>query len=108
MTDYCSCGEPMDTDCQGEPRCPMCDGACPCCDDGGMDAQEDCDDPQDDDYTSSDHVNWYQNGKLVLTVPGGAEGDHVQALRAHMEETGWFPNAWFISDHGNAHLIDLS
>ena len=29
------CGEEMDKDCQGEPRCPECDPPCPSCDDGG-------------------------------------------------------------------------
>jgi uncharacterized protein (TIGR02996 family) len=28
------CGDVMDTDCQGSPRCPDCDGPCPCCSDG--------------------------------------------------------------------------
>ena len=31
----CSCGEDMDTGCNGNMRCPTCDGPCPCCDDGG-------------------------------------------------------------------------
>ncbi len=101
MTDYCDCGELMDTDCQGEPRCPMCDGACPCCDDGGFEDSE----PSEDDYTTGDHVHFYQNGKLAFTVP--ADGDHVAALRAHMEQEQFWPNCWFVSDHGNAHLIDL-
>lgn len=30
------CGEDMDTDCQGEPRCPECDPPCYCCHDGGV------------------------------------------------------------------------
>jgi hypothetical protein len=29
-----TCGEDMDTDCQGRPRCPTCDGPCPDCYDG--------------------------------------------------------------------------
>lgn len=29
------CGDEKDTDCNGEPRCPTCDGPCPCCTDGG-------------------------------------------------------------------------
>jgi hypothetical protein len=34
--DYCGeCGELMDQDCMGEPRCPDCDEPCPHCDDGG-------------------------------------------------------------------------
>ena len=33
--EYCDCGELMDKDCNGNSRCPNCDGPCPCCDDGG-------------------------------------------------------------------------
>ena len=32
---YCKCGEPLDKDCQGRMRCPVCDGPCPDCSDGG-------------------------------------------------------------------------
>ena len=33
---YCEeCGELLDTDCNGNERCPTCDGPCPCCSDGG-------------------------------------------------------------------------
>jgi len=31
---YCDCGNEMDTDCNGEPRCDVCDAPCPCCSDG--------------------------------------------------------------------------
>lgn len=31
----CDCGELMDKDCQGNMRCPECDGPCLCCSDGG-------------------------------------------------------------------------
>lgn len=30
----CSCGEELDKDCEGNFRCPICDGPCPCCSDG--------------------------------------------------------------------------
>ncbi len=72
---------------------------------------DDCDsessEPEEDDYTTEDHIHFYQSGKLAFTVPGGADGDHVAALRAHMEQEQFWPNVWFVSDHGNAHLIDL-
>lgn len=32
---YCpTCHDELDTDCQGNPRCPNCDDPCPCCNDG--------------------------------------------------------------------------
>jgi hypothetical protein len=62
--------------------------------------------PEEGDYTTGDHCKFYQYGKLVLTV--GPDDDHIAALKAHMEEAQFWPNAWFVSDHGNAHLMDLS
>lgn len=29
-----TCGDTLDKDCQGNRRCPTCDGPCPCCSDG--------------------------------------------------------------------------
>lgn len=66
------------------------------------------DEPQEGDYVTPDHVNFYQDGKKAFTVPGGAEGDHVAALKAHMKKNNFYPDAWFQSDHGNHHRIDLS
>jgi hypothetical protein len=34
------CGEEMYQDCNGQPRCEECDPPCPCCYDGGMEAQK--------------------------------------------------------------------
>lgn len=61
--------------------------------------------PEEGDYTSEDHCKWYQFGKLAVTV--SIDGDYKQALREHMEQEQYWPNVWFISDHGNAHLITL-
>jgi len=61
--------------------------------------------PQEGDYTTEDYVNWYQDGKLVLQTLEGA--NDKAALKAHMEKEQFYPNAWWISDHGNAHLLDL-
>lgn len=38
-----TCGEELDRDCQGKPRCPTCDGPCLCCSDGPgpMDVEDD-------------------------------------------------------------------
>jgi hypothetical protein len=29
----------------------------------------------------------------------------LAALRAKMEEDGFYPNIWMVSDHGNHHLV---
>lgn len=62
--------------------------------------------PSEDDYTSTDHCRWYQHGKLVLSIK--PEDDHVAALNAHMLATNVYPDAYWISDHGNAHRLDLT
>lgn len=60
--------------------------------------------PEEGDYTSMDHIHWYQYGKLVLTTtPENCEKD----LRNHMNQTQFWPNAWWISDHGNPVLMGL-
>jgi len=56
--------------------------------------------PEEGDITTEDHENWFQYGKLYYT--GNETG-----LKAKMEEDQFFPNVWFISAHGNAHLITL-
>lgn len=59
---------------------------------------------EEDDYCTEDHHNFYQNGKLVVEVPEGEEWEPY--IREHMEKEGFFPSVWFISDHGNEHLLD--
>lgn len=54
--------------------------------------------PEEGDITTEDHHKWYQYGKLYVT---GDEDD----VRAKMDEERFWPNLWWISDHGNAHLI---
>lgn len=58
------------------------------------------DEPDEDAITSDDYQHWYQYGKLVLTI--GADDDHTAALRAYMDRAQFWPDAWIISDHGNA------
>lgn len=81
--------------------------------------------PEEDDLRTDDHVNFYQNGKRVLTLQvrekprrvgeswptrdaeeGELSDEQIwKQLREYMERTGFFPNVWWISDHGNAHLL---
>jgi len=62
--------------------------------------------PQEDDVTTPDHRNFYQWGKLVLSI--GEDENMAAALNAWMERERYWPSVWFVSDHGNARLIDLS
>jgi hypothetical protein len=70
------------------------------------DTDDEAEGPDDDALTTTDDVHFYQYGKLVLTV--GEDEDRDVALRRFMDEQQFWPDAWSISDHGNAHRIDLS
>jgi hypothetical protein len=61
-------------------------------------SEDEDDEPEEGDITTEDHQHWYMDGRLYHT------GD-AKSLKAKMDREGWFPNVFFISDHGNAHLI---
>ena len=61
--------------------------------------------PGEGDITTEDHLTFYQYGREYLRVDDG--DDYKQALIIKMQTDQFFPNVWFISDHGNAHLIEL-
>lgn len=67
---------------------------------------EDDQEPQEGDYTTTDHEHWHEHGtgKLLLLTTGD---DYREQINAHMEREGFYPNAWFLSDHGNFHRITL-
>lgn len=84
--------------------------------------------PGEDDITTRDHASFYQYGKLVLQArhtttgevwyarkgsapyctPLGRFATVEQAIKAFMVQEQFWPSVWFISDHGNAHLMDLT
>lgn len=55
--------------------------------------------PEEGDITTEDHEHWYQYGKLYFT------GDY-DGLKKKMDVNKFWPNVFFISDHGNAHLVN--
>lgn len=63
------------------------------------------DEPEDGDITTSDHLRFYQYGKLWLEID--EDDDMWQQIETRMSRDNFYPNVWFISDHGNAHLINL-
>ncbi len=66
--------------------------------------------PEEEDLVTEDHVHFYEYGGPrrgpAVTVEGDA--DWRQAVVAWMREQQFYPNVWFLSDHGNAHLLDLN
>ncbi len=106
---------------------------------------DDDDQPQEGDYTTEDHLNFYQYGKLVVEVPNEKQArnawineqekagkedsryadddldpeyvynvedfryndDWKPHVKAHMEKEQFFPNIFWISDHGNVNLLSI-
>lgn len=62
-------------------------------------------DPENGDIATEDHIHFYQYGKLYLTVP--EDRDYRAQLALKMEADKFWPNVFFISDHGNTHLISF-
>lgn len=54
--------------------------------------------PDEDSITTRDHRDWFQYGKIYY------QGD-ANSLRRKMDADQFWPSVFFISDHGNAHLI---
>lgn len=62
--------------------------------------------PQEEDLITGDHKSVYSFGgprKLAFTT---APDTFNVDCRAYMRRTNFYPAVWFISDHGNAHLIN--
>jgi hypothetical protein len=63
--------------------------------------------PEPEDLVTTDHQHFFAVGALhrgaVVTVP--ADDDWRPYVRDYMEKARLFPNVWFISDHGNPHLM---
>ena len=78
-------------------------------------SDEDFDEPDDDelfnepdegDWTTEDHRRFYADRELVLDLPADTgECEMWAAIAARMKKDNLWPNVWWISDHGNAHLM---
>jgi len=84
--------------------------------------EQDAFNPDDSNVTTDDHQSFYLDGRLAfeiretetglfrLHIPGKRLGNHGyattnQAIKAALDHLQYWPNVYFISDHGNAHLI---
>lgn len=66
--------------------------------------------PEEGDLYTYDHRNlyiWGASGRKPVLLVSDVNRFN-SAVRAFMKKDKFFPNVWFISDHGNAHLIDIS
>ena len=97
-------------------------------DDDDDTADDDDDTPQPEDLVTSDHRKFYEHegtgrlqfqlvetesGEFILyprpgvSVAGGPYATIELAIRAYCDAVQFWPGVWFVSDHGNAHRIDL-
>jgi len=63
--------------------------------------------PEEGDWVTEDHTTFREHGgRGVVHVPG--DRDWRAVLRLHMKRERFWPNVWFLSDHGNYHPLSLS
>jgi hypothetical protein len=65
--------------------------------------------PNPEDWITEDYVTWTQvegNWKDRFVVPDGEEWN--VALQARMEADSFWPNVWYLDDHGGLMLLDVS
>ena len=79
--------------------------------------------PSECDLVTTDHVHFYEHGianeygdtsalptmskGAVFTVDEDAEESMTSQLKHFMDKNRFWPNVWFLSDHGNYHLMCL-
>lgn len=61
--------------------------------------------PSYDDYTTNDYLNFYQGGKLVVTVDEGEEWE--DKIREHMEQEQYWPNVYHVNERGTVDLLTV-
>lgn len=60
-----------------------------------------CDEIEHDDWVTEDGCQFYQNGKLILDASDLSDKQAARAAALIMKRQQWWPNVWFLSDHGN-------
>lgn len=86
------------------------------------------DGPEEGDWTTVDHEAFWAHGRLVLCQRSrrGADGTwregwyaeqhglflHASSMEAAvlkvMDLDRWWPNVWWLNDHGDAHQVELT
>jgi hypothetical protein len=62
------------------------------------------DEPEEGDLTTENFCEWFQDGKKVLVCE---TDEWATEVKAYMDRDQFWPNVWWISDHGNPHLLTL-
>lgn len=64
--------------------------------------------PEEGDWVTYDHSNFYEYGtnrRVLYVDPDATTKEMWGRIRLKMNADSFFPNVWFVSDHGNAHLM---
>jgi hypothetical protein len=80
-----------------------------------QDDEEIIDEPCEGDLVTEDHLRFYTVGgsyrwPLSLAHPDVTveeDEDCQEVVKAYMDKQSFWPNVWFVSDHGNWHLLTL-
>ena len=69
---------------------------------------EEPDSPEEGDLATEDHRTFYtyQEGFRGVAFVVEDDAEMWDAIQAYMDRSQFWPNVWFISDHGNAHLMN--
>lgn len=59
-------------------------------------------------WTTEDGCKYYQHGKLVLDTTDMEPDDAGDAAQAIMDSQGFYPNVFYVSDHGNVSLTTVT
>lgn len=63
--------------------------------------------PSPDDWVTEDHRTFYQYDRPVLRLAGDETLPEMwKAIDKAMTRAKHYPNVWFLSDHGNMHLME--
>lgn len=69
--------------------------------------------PQEGDLVTEDHQHFYEVGgtrnRPAITIPEEADrAEMEEALALFFDTQKFWPNVWWISDHGNAHRLEVA
>ena len=55
------------------------------------------------DWTTPDGIHFYQDGKPILDTSEMSDRQARRAAALEMKRQQFWPNVWYLSDHGNLH-----
>lgn len=67
-----------------------------------------CDgEPAEEDWVTCDHRKVFEVGWCGALFVVDEHENFDERVRSEMKKRQWFPNVWFVSDHGNFCLLNV-